>query len=432
MFAPLRYVLERVVRHGRLTLVDAGGQSWHFGPVDHVGAVTDGKEAQMRSVVARIQDRATERALARDPYLAVGEAYMDGRFTLLDGTIYDLLALLMRGVEGVSLPGWVAGIEQLRRGTRRLAQYNPSDRSRRNVAHHYDIDGSIYDLFLDRDRQYSCAYFPEQGSGTDLETAQLLKKRHIAAKLAIEPGHRVLDIGSGWGGLALYLASMCDADVTGVTLSKEQIGIARQRSAAAGLANVARFDLIDYREVEGRFDRVVSIGMFEHVGINHYQAFFEKVAALLDEKGVALIHSIGRSDGPGHTNPFIAKYIFPGGYFPALSEVMPVIERAGLIVSDVEILRYHYAETLKAWRERFLASRDMAVELRGEAFARMWECYLAGSEAAFRYQGLVVFQIQLVRRLDALPITRDYIRTTEEKLAQLECGRASPGRMAGE
>ena len=433
MFAPLRYVLRRVVRHGRLSIVDAAGTPWHFGPLAAVGAAEPQTSGEPR-VVARLADRATERALARDPYLVLGEAYMDGRLTMLEGSIYDLLALVMRGVEGVSMPRWVAGLEQLRRGTRRIAQYNPSDRSRRNVQHHYDIDGSIYDLFLDADRQYSCAYFPAgpEGAAVGLEEAQLLKKRHIAAKLAIEPGHRLLDIGSGWGGLALYLAGTCDADVTGVTLSSEQIGIARQRSAASGLANAARFELIDYREVQGRFDRIVSIGMFEHVGINHYQAFFEKVAALLDSDGVALIHSIGRSDGPGHTNRFIEKYIFPGGYFPALSEVMPAVERAGLIVADVEILRLQYAETLKAWRERFMAARDKAVALRGEAFARMWEFYLAASEAAFRHQGLVVFQLQLVRRIDTLPITRDYIAAAEQRLAERERGERPARRIAGE
>jgi cyclopropane-fatty-acyl-phospholipid synthase len=327
----------------------------------------------------------------------------------------------------------VAGLEQLRRGVRRFAQYNPPDKSRRNVQHHYDIDGSIYDLFLDADRQYSCAYFADGADGpVDLETAQILKKRHIAAKLAISPGHRVLDIGSGWGGLGLYLAKYGDADVTGVTLSREQLGIARQRAVATGLANSARFELTDYRDVNGQFDRIVSIGMFEHVGVNHYQSFFDAVARLLRDDGVALVHTIGRSDGPGHTNAFIGKYIFPGGYFPALSEMAPIIERAGLIVSDVEVLRLHYAETLRAWRERFMAKRDQAVILRGEEFARMWEFYLAGSEAAFRYQGLVVFQVQLVRRIDALPITRDYIGQAEQRLAARERGGDERLRSVGE
>lgn len=433
MFAPLRYVLRRVVRHGRLTMIDASGKSWNFGPTNDPGAAGTAAVVPLPSVVVKLTDKAVERALARDPFLVLGEAYMEGRIQMVEGSIYDLLAIVMQGVEGISLPRWVAGLETLRRGVRRIAQYNPSDRARRNVQHHYDIDGAIYDLFLDRDRQYSCAYFGDNGGvPVDLNTAQLLKKRHIAAKLDIKPGNRVLDIGCGWGGLGLYLAKYCDAAVTGVTLSNEQLAIARQRASAAGLQNAASFEFTDYREVEGQFDRIVSIGMFEHVGVNHYGQFFEQVARLLREDGVALIHSIGRSDGPGHTNAFIAKYIFPGGYFPALSELVPSVERAGLIVSDVEVLRLHYAETLKAWRERFMAQLDRAVALRGEKFARMWEFYLAGSEAAFRYQGLVVFQAQIVRRIDALPITRDYIHAAEAWLAAREQGEDRSRRLAGE
>ena len=332
----------------------------------------------------------------------------------------------------MSLPVWARSFDGARLRLRRLAQFNPAGRSRRNVAHHYDIDGSIYDLFLDADRQYSCAYFKPQSAEDDpLEEAQRLKKQHIAAKLDLSPGQRVLDIGCGWGGLGLYLAGLCDTRVKGVTLSQEQIAIARRRVAAAGLDKAIEFDLIDYRAVEGRFDRIVSVGMFEHVGINHYREYFDKVRSLLADDGVALIHTIGRSDGPGFTNPFIAKYIFPGGYFPSLSEMLPAVERAGLIVTDVEVLRLHYAETLKAWRERFMAQRAEAVAMRGEAFARMWEFYLAASEGAFRHQGLVVFQLQLARRIDALPITRDYIQINERRLDMRERARVEP-RMAGE
>ncbi len=420
MFGPLRIVLARIVRDGQLTVIDADGRTWEFGT------------GRGPAVSIRLADKATERALARDPKLALGEAYVDGRLEVIEGCLCDLVALLIRGVEAFALPAWVRSIDSLRKGLRRIWQYNPASRARRNVAHHYDIDGSIYDLFLDADRQYSCAYYaPPCEQSRDLDEAQRLKKQHIAAKLALAPGHRVLDIGCGWGGLGLYLAQIGDAHVTGVTLSSEQLAVARQRAAAAGLDRAVEFDLVDYRAVEGKFDRVVSIGMFEHVGINHYRAFFDKVRALLTDDGVALIHTIGRSDGPGFTNPFIAKYIFPGGYFPALSEVLPAIERAGLIVTDVEVLRLHYADTLKAWRERFAANRDRAVALRGEAFARMWEFYLAGSEAAFRHQGLVVFQIQLARRIDALPITRDYIATAEREL-ELRERAPGPQRMAGE
>jgi cyclopropane-fatty-acyl-phospholipid synthase len=306
-------------------------------------------------------------------------------------------------------------------------QFNPASRSQRNVAHHYDIDGAIYDLFLDSDRQYSCAYFTE---GADLEEAQLAKKRHLAAKLAIDPGHRVLDIGSGWGGLGLYLAKVAQCDVTGVTLSQEQLKVSRERAAREGLSRAVHFKFQDYRQVEGRFDRIVSVGMFEHVGVNHYGVYFRKLRELLNDDGVALIHSIGRSEPPASTNPFIAKYIFPGGYIPALSEMTAAIERAGLIIDDVEVLRLHYAETLRAWRRRFLANWDKAAAIRDETFCRMWEFYLAASETAFRYQNLVVFQVQLSKRIKALPITRDYMFKRERGLIEHE-GAERP-RMAGE
>jgi cyclopropane-fatty-acyl-phospholipid synthase len=344
------------------------------------------------------------------------------------GRIYDLLALLLANVQDTQMAARTNGLNWLRYAVRRVMQFNPSGRARRNAAHHYDIDSAIYDLFLDRDRQYSCAYFTP---GADLEEAQLAKKRHVAAKLALEPGHRVLDIGSGWGGLGLYLAKMADCDVTGVTLSTEQLKLSRERTSKEGLARRVRFELRDYRKIEGSFDRIVSVGMFEHVGVNHYGTFFKKVRHLLADNGVALIHTIGRSEPPSVTNPFIAKYIFPGGYIPALSEVASAIERSGLIISDIEILRLHYAQTLRAWRERFLANWDRAAAIRDEVFCRMWEFYLAASETAFRYQGLVVFQIQLAKRVATLPLTRDYIDTATRTLLEHESIDRRP-RMAGE
>ena len=264
-----------------------------------------------------------------------------------------------------------------------------------------------------------------------LDAAQLAKKRHLAAKLALEPGHRVLDIGSGWGGLGIYLAKAVGADVTGVTLSSEQLKVSNERAAREGLQRSVRFELKDYRKASGRFDRIVSVGMFEHVGVNHYITFFRKVSQLLAEDGVALIHTIGRLGPPTATDPFIAKYIFPGGYIPALSEVVPSIERSGLIIADVEILRLHYAETLRAWRERFLANWDKAAAIRDERFCRMWEFYLAGSEAAFRYQDLVVFQVQIVKRVGALPITRDYMMDVEQRLLEQDAINARP-QLVGE
>jgi cyclopropane-fatty-acyl-phospholipid synthase len=335
----------------------------------------------------------------------------------------------MRGLADRPLPYWARTLDGARWAARRMFQFNPVIRARRNARHHYDIDLNIYDLFLDSDKQYSCAYFTP---GADLETAQLAKKRHIAAKLALSPGQRVLDIGSGWGGLGLYLARVASADVTGITLSEEQLRYARARAERESQAARAKFELEDYRRVRGRFDRIVSVGMFEHVGVNHFKAYFRKIRDLLADDGVALVHSIGRTDGPGYTNPFIAKYIFPGGYYPALSEVLPVIERLGLIVSDIEVLRLHYADTLKAWRERFLANRARAAEFKGEEFCRMWEFYLAGSEAAFRWQQLMVFQLQLIKRIDALPVTRDYMQAAERRLAMRDSAGPDPSRMAGE
>ncbi|HEX4080771.1 MAG TPA: cyclopropane-fatty-acyl-phospholipid synthase family protein [Rhizomicrobium sp.] len=363
----------------------------------------------------RLRDRHALAQLALNPELELGQLYMDGRLTVENGDISDLLDLLMRNLATVRPGGTLALLRRLRRLTRWLAQHNDSSRARRNVAHHYDLSGQLYELFLDRDRQYSCAYF--SAPGETLEEAQIGKKRHIAAKLRLdEPGLSVLDIGSGWGGLALDLARDCGAKVLGVTLSEEQIALARRRAQSAGLAERCRFELVDYRALSGTFDRIVSVGMFEHVGVPYYPAFFAKMHALLKDDGVALLHTIGRSDGPGVTNPWIAKYIFPGGYTPALSEIIPVIERAGLIVTDVEVLRLHYAETLKEWRRRFKAQWNAAAELYDERFCRMWEFYLAGAEMAFRREGQVVYQIQIARRIEALPLTRDYMFESERTM----------------
>jgi cyclopropane-fatty-acyl-phospholipid synthase len=416
MFKLLDVLLHRLVRFGTLTFIDAGGGKFQYG---------DGKPPH---VAVRVNDRRLERHLAVDPELAVGEAYMDGRLIVEQGRIYDLLELLLSNAHRQPLPGWATGVSTGRYLLRRVKQFNPKRRAQRNVAHHYDINGALYDLFLDRDRQYSCAYFTP---GATLDEAQLAKKRHLAAKLAIEPGQRVLDIGSGWGGLGLYLAKVADCDVTGVTLSTEQHKISNERAAKEGLARSVRFLFQDYRGMTGTFDRIVSVGMFEHVGVNHYGTYFRTVRDLMSENGVALIHTIGRSEPPTATNPFIAKYIFPGGYIPALSEMVAAIERSGLIIADVEILRLHYADTLRAWRERFLAHWQEAAALLDETFCRMWEFYLAGSETAFRYQGLVVFQVQLVRDMHALPLTRDYMLDGERRLVQGDAMVARP-RLAGE
>jgi cyclopropane-fatty-acyl-phospholipid synthase len=297
-------------------------------------------------------------------------------------------------------------------------QYNPVGKAKSNVAHHYDLSGSLYDLFLDRDRQYSCAYF-ESDDGS-LEDAQLAKKRHLAAKLDIKPGMKVLDIGSGWGGLGLYIAEICGAEVTGVTLSEEQHKLSNDRALQRGVSDRVKFLLKDYRHLDQKFDRIVSVGMFEHVGVGHFKEFFTKVNGLLKDDGVAVLHSINRSDGPGATSAWIKKYIFPGGYIPALSEVLPHIEKAGLYVTDVEILRLHYAKTLREWYLRFADHRDRAKELYDERFCRMWEFYLAASECAFRFAGMNNFQIQFVKNQHSLPLTRNYIFQEEERLRAID------------
>jgi cyclopropane-fatty-acyl-phospholipid synthase len=341
---------------------------------------------------------------------------MDGALVVEDGDIYEFLNLCFSNLGWSNGHGLRRVRASLRRRVRRVAQHNPIPVARANVAHHYDLSDTLYELFLDADRQYSCAYF--MAPNDTLERAQEQKKRHIAAKLLLRSGQRILDIGSGWGGLAFYLAQVPDVGVTGVTLSTEQRAYAQRRAAEIGVSDRARFLLKDYRQEEGRYDRIVSVGMFEHVGSAHYREYFEKVRDLLEDDGVALIHTIGRADGPGAANAWINKYIFPGGYVPALSEILPAIERAGLYVTDVEVLRLHYAETLKAWRQRFSANRDRVAAIYDERFCRMWEFYLAGCEAAFRHAGLVNFQIQVAKRVDTVPLTRDYIVEWERAHAE--------------
>jgi cyclopropane-fatty-acyl-phospholipid synthase len=407
--------LRNFIRAGNLRITTAQGRTYSLG--DGTG----------RPVTLRFTTRAAERAVILDPELKFGESYMEGTLLVEEGSITDALAILLG--QGNRPPSW-ARPRHFLRYARKLSQLNWGSRARRNVAHHYDLDGRLYSLFLDGDRQYSCAYFesPDQS----LDDAQLAKRRHLAAKLLLGSGQRALDIGCGWGGLALYLAEICGGRVTGITLSKEQLAIARTRAAEKGLAETTEFRLQDYREVPDRFDRIVSVGMFEHVGVRFYDRFFRKCSSALADDGIMLLHSIGRSEGPNVTNPWIAKYIFPGGYIPALSEVLPAIERSGLLITDVEILRLHYAETLKAWRERFLAHRDEVKRVYDERFLRMWEFYLAASEMAFREQGLMVMQIQMTKRQGIVPMTRDYIAHETARLRALEGGQRRPLRLAGE
>jgi cyclopropane-fatty-acyl-phospholipid synthase len=398
--------LERLIKVGRLSVIDADNKK-------HVFAGSEGP-----AVTIRLHDRALHWRLFLRPDLYTGEAYMDGLLTVEDASVYDFLDLVGRNIEAAGSDPFEGPLRTLEIGMRRIQQFNPVGRARRNVAHHYDLSGNLYRLFLDGDQQYSCAYFMTPEDGIDLAQAQ--KRRHIAAKLLLEPGMSVLDIGSGWGGLALYLAERTAARVTGITLSREQLAAAEARARAAGVSDRVTFALRDYREQTGRFDRIVSIGMFEHVGVNHYDAFFAQVRDRLAEDGVALLHVFGRVDVPGGSNAWFRKYIFPGGYNPALSEIVASVERAGLWVTDIEILRLHYAYTLRLWRQRFLANRRVAAELYDERFCRMWEFYLAAAEISFRYMRCAVFQIQLARRQEAVPLTRDYITETERTFAAEE------------
>lgn len=402
----LQSLLNRCVQNGSLTLELPGGERLSAG---------DGSGLPL---IVKLMDSSAGRELFFNPQMALGELFTDGRLNVSGGSIYDLLELLGRNLHSLTPPQFGRVRSVLRNTAGRWNLRNSRRRARANVHYHYDIDDRIYALFLDSDRQYSCAYFEVPGQG--LDAAQLAKKRHIAAKLLIKPEARVLDIGSGWGGLALYLADIAGANVTGLTLSPEQLKVAQRRASERGLSSHVEFRLEDYRALCDSFDRIVSVGMFEHVGLRDYDTYFEVVRRNLKDDGVALIHSIGRMDGRCAMNPWFAKYIFPGSYVPSLAEVLPAIERAGLIVTDVEILRLHYADTLSAWRSRFLARREEAAAVLDERFCRMWEFYLAAAEAGFRYGGLMVFQMQLAKTVDAVPRLRGYMSAEEEKLRSRE------------
>ena len=367
----------------------------------------------------RFHDRLTPWKLLVSTSMTLGEGYMDGRITFDNCTMYDFLELATRNIRrlesiGNHLPLGLA-IENAAKIFRFFQQLNLAGRAKQNVHHHYDLSPALFELFLDRDRQYSCAYFDSPDD--DIDTAQENKKRHLAAKLLLADGQRVLDIGCGWGGLALYMARRFNLHVTGITLSEEQYAVANKRARDENLADRASFELRDYRAQAGLFDRIVSVGMFEQVGVPFYRAYFDKVRSLLKDDGIALLHTIGRSGPPNVTDPWIRKYIFPGGYMPALSEVMPAIEHAGLVVSDIEFIGPHYAETLRAWWNRFQANREQVKALYDERFCRMWEYYLAGSEVSFRHMGTTLFQIQIVKNRESVPMKRDYIGEAEKMLA---------------
>ncbi|HEY1707051.1 MAG TPA: cyclopropane-fatty-acyl-phospholipid synthase family protein [Rhizomicrobium sp.] len=397
-----KHLFNSIICEGTLTVLQPGGPPMTFGK-------------GLPHLTIRMHDRRALYELGLNPDLKLGELYMDGRLTVENGDARMMLDFLMRNLALAGTGRVQRAVRGIRWMLRPFQQFNIASRSKAHVAHHYDLSDTLYDLFLGRDRQYSCAYFNDPAD--TLEEAQIAKKRHIAAKLCLDkPGMSVLDIGSGWGGLALDIARDTGANVLGVTLSEEQFAVSKERAAKAGLAQRCNFELIDYRALTGRFDRIVSVGMFEHVGARYYKPFFAKVRELLTDDGAMLLHYIGRTDGPGTTNSWIAKYIFPGGYAPALSEVLPVIEQSGLIVTDVEVLRLHYAMTLAEWQKRFQANRAEIAKLYDERFCRMWEFYLAGAEMAFRHDGQVVYQIQIAKRIDTLPLTRDYMYQKERTM----------------
>ncbi len=391
----LQTLLENGVERGDLTVIDAAGRTHRHA------------RGPLPKVVIRLTDRAAARAMILRPELRLGELYVDGRLVIEEGTLADLLDVLMaaprsgRSPIARAIPRWVHRLGGW------LRSRNPLPRAERNARHHYDMGNDLYRAFLDPAMQYSCAYFAR--ADDDLATAQRRKMAHIAAKLRLEPHHHVLDIGCGWGGLAMHLAATAGCRVTGLTLAHEQAALARERIAAAGLDDRVEICIQDYRQVEGRFDRIVSVGMFEHVGPSNYDEYFRHLHRLLTEHGVALVHSIGRAHGPMPTNPWLARYIFPGGYIPALSEVLPVVEENRLWTTDLEVWRLHYAHTLEAWRQRFEAAARAEPERFDPRFQRLWHFYLVGSEMFFRRQDGMIFQLQLARERDALPITRDYM-----------------------
>ncbi|OOY16674.1 cyclopropane-fatty-acyl-phospholipid synthase family protein [Thioclava sp. DLFJ4-1] len=394
-------MLRHLIRRGTLELVYSDETLRRYG---------DGTGDPVR---VTIETPDVTRRIVLRPDLGVGEGYMNGDYTIANDDLRGFLALAIRNQTGSGMPWFEKPREASRFFGRRFAQFNPVNKARTNVAHHYDLSGELYDLFLDEDRQYSCAYF--ERPDMTLEEAQEAKKHHIAKKLLIEPGMTVLDIGCGWGGMALTLARDFGANVVGVTLSTEQHALARKRVKEAGLEDKIDIRLTDYRDVTDKFDRIVSVGMFEHVGVPHYREYFSKVRELLKPGGVSLIHFIGRSGPGGATADFITKYIFPGGYCPAMSEASNAVEHEGLITTDLEVWRLHYAETLRHWCDRFEANIDKAVALYDERFCRMWRFYLVASEMAFRHGGQVVFQYQLAHEVGDVPLTRDYLYRDEDE-----------------
>jgi cyclopropane-fatty-acyl-phospholipid synthase len=403
---PLSHMMKSFVRVGTLKVIDADGKLHEF----------SGKPGP--NVTMRLRDPSLYYKLVVNPELHAGEAYMDGRLSFENSTLRDFLTLF--SLNRLSLGSYPVQrvLRRVSRNFRKWQQANPIGKAEQNVAHHYDLGNDFYKLFLDEGLQYSCAYFVNDNE--TLEQAQRNKMRLLAAKLNLAPGLKILDIGSGWGDLGLYLARLEDVEVVGVTLSKEQFELSNARARKAGLDHRVRFELKDYRQLRGRFDRIVSVGMFEHVGVQHYGEFFSKINELMDDDGLTLIHSIGHMSPPGTASPWLRKYIFPGAYSPALSEVFEVVEQNSLWVTDLEFLRVHYAKTLAHWVQRFEANRDKIEAMYDARFVRMWEFYLISCEMMFRTGSQLVFHMQLARKRDAAPIVRDYITDLQRTYEQRE------------
>ena len=389
----LERLLQTRITQGSLVFVDHNGKKSTFG---HEG----------EPIVIKFNRSNTLRRILRNPMLRLGECYVDGEFDIVEGTLTDFLRLLRVNLtdyvaKGRSIPGSFASL---------LQPINSITESLKNVSHHYNLEDSLYKGFLDEDMHYSCAYF--KSDSATLEEAQQAKCEHLMKKLCLEPGQRVLDIGSGWGSLAMFLAEHAQVSVTGITLSTSQLRVAEERANERNLSNQVQFELEDYRQHQGEYDAIVSVGMFEHVGKRNYHTYFDKVKRLLKPDGVACIHTIGSSESPTPTNPWIKRYIFPGGYIPSLSEVNESVEASGLVTQDIEVWRRHYAQTLQAWHERFQSIRERILNEKGEKFCRMWEFYLCACQTAFELDSLVVFQIQLGHRNDSAPLARDYLHST--------------------
>lgn len=403
--AIIEYFLKRLIRKGHLRLIEASGK-----------VIDLGQPATLPRATVRFYDQSMLVKLAQDFSLHFGEAYMDGRLSIQEGTLYDVLEIFATNYSDAPPMPWDC-LSRITMPIERMMQFqNSLSSSRKNVAHHYDLSADFFKLFLDSDMQYSCAYFTHPEN--DIEQAQMDKKRLITSKLLLKEGLSVLDIGCGFGGLAIYMARNFGVNVTGITLSTEQYNIALERVKQEGLEKQIEIRMCDYREEKGTYDRVVSVGMFEHVGVEHYPKFFASIKTLLKNDGIALLHSIGRMDMPGTRDEWLHKYIFPGGYAPALSEVMPSLERSGLWVTDIELLRMHYARTLVCWRESFERNRDAIQKIYDERFCRMWEFFLIGSEMEFRYGRMIVFQMQLAKNINAVPFTRGYMQQQEKRAEQ--------------